>query len=158
VKQQTAARLAWSVWAATLALLAAALVLAAANQGARPRLGDDPGLAFAFLCFATVGAFIASRRQANAVGWICCAIGLTVSLAVAPIEYGHYAWAHPGSLPAAATVAWPRPVLAGVGPATANHRNLAHRVGYRSAGDAHRSSAESATTHLTRLLCHARAG
>jgi hypothetical protein len=106
--QQTAARLAWSVWAATLALLAAALVLAAANQGARPRLGDDPGLAFAFLCFATIGAFIASRRQANAVGWICCAIGLTVSLAVAPIEYGHYAWAHPGSLPAAATVAWPR--------------------------------------------------
>jgi hypothetical protein len=107
VKQPTAARLAWSVWAATLALLAGALVLAAANQGARPRLADDLGLAFAFLCFATVGAFIASRRHANAVGWICCAIGLTVSLAVAPIEYGHYALAHPGSLPAAAMVAWP---------------------------------------------------
>jgi hypothetical protein len=107
VKQQTAARLAWSVWATTLALLAGALVLAAANQGARPRLADDLGLAFAFLCFATVGAFIASRRHANAVGWICCAIGLTVALAVAPIEYGHYALAHPGSLPAAATVAWP---------------------------------------------------
>jgi hypothetical protein len=107
VKQRTAARLAWSVWATTLALLAGALVLAAANQGARPRLGDDLGLAFAFLCFATVGAFIASRRHANAVGWICCVIGLTVSLAVAPIEYGHYALAHPGSLPAAATLAWP---------------------------------------------------
>jgi hypothetical protein len=107
VKQQTAARLAWSVWAATLALLAGALVLAAANQGSRPRLADDLGLAFAFLCFATVGAFIASRRHANTVGWICCAIGLTISLAVAPIEYGHYALAHPGSLPAAATVAWP---------------------------------------------------
>jgi hypothetical protein len=105
--QQTAARLAWSVWAATVALLAGALVLAAANQGTRPRLGDDLGLAFAFLCFATVGAFIASRRHTNAVGWICCAIGLTISLAVAPIEYGHYALAQPGSLPAAATVGWP---------------------------------------------------
>jgi len=30
-----------------------------------------------------------------------------VSLAVAPIEYGHYALAHPGSLPAVATVGWP---------------------------------------------------
>ena len=107
MKQQTAARLAWSVWAATLALLAGALGLAAANQGARPRLADDLGLAFAFLCFATVGAFIASRRHANAVGWICCVIGLTIALAVAPIEYGHYALAHPGSLPAAATLAWP---------------------------------------------------
>jgi hypothetical protein len=107
VTQPMAARLAWSVWAATLALLSGALVLAAANQGARPRLGDDLGLAFAVLCFATVGAFIASRRQANVVGWICCAIGLTFSLAVAPIEYGHYALAHPGSLPAAAAVAWP---------------------------------------------------
>jgi hypothetical protein len=110
VKQQTAARLAWSIWAATLALLAGALVLAAANQGTqgtRPRLADRLGLAFAFLCFATVGAFIASRRHASAVGWICCAIGLTISLAVAPIEYGHYALVHPGSLPAAVTLAWP---------------------------------------------------
>ena len=41
------------------------------------------------------------------MGWICCVIGLSVSLAVAPIEYGHYALAHPGSLPAAATLAWP---------------------------------------------------
>jgi len=80
VKHQTAARLAWSVWTTTLALLAGVLVLAAANQGTRPRLADDLGLGFAFLCFATVGAFIASRRHTNAVGWICCAIGLTVPL------------------------------------------------------------------------------
>ena len=80
MKHQTAARLAWSVWTTTLALLAGVLVLAAANQGTRPRLADDLGLGFAFLCFATVGAFIASRRHTNAVGWICCAIGLTVPL------------------------------------------------------------------------------
>jgi hypothetical protein len=107
MRHRTAGRLAWSVWATTVALIVAALVLAVANQGARSRLADDLGLAFAFLCFATVGAFIASRRHGNAVGWICCTIGLTASLAVAPIEYGHYALAHPGALPAAVTLEWP---------------------------------------------------
>jgi hypothetical protein len=107
VKAQTAARLAWSVWAATLALLAGALTLAAANQGSLPRLTDELGLALAFLCFATVGALIASRRRGNAVGWICCVIGLTASLSVAPVEYAKYALAHPGSLPAASTLLWP---------------------------------------------------
>jgi len=107
VKAQTAARLAWSVWAATLALLAGTLTLAAANQGSLPRLTDELGLALAFLCFATVGALIASRRRGNAVGWICCVIGLTASLSVAPVEYAKYALAHPGSLPAASTLLWP---------------------------------------------------
>ena len=107
MKQQTAARLAWSVWAATLALLAGTLPLSAANQGALPRVGDDLGLAFAFLCFATVGAFIASRRARQRGGLDLLRHRAHVALAVAPIEYGHYALAHPGSLPAAVTVAWP---------------------------------------------------
>jgi hypothetical protein len=65
------------------------------------------GLAVAFLSFATVGALVASRRPGNTVGWVCCAIGLGVALAVAPLEYVRYGVAHPGSLPAAAWIGWP---------------------------------------------------
>jgi hypothetical protein len=105
MKAPTAARLVWSIWATTLMLIVAALALAAANPGGLP-IGYA-GLAVAFLSFATVGALVGSRRPGNAVGWICCAIGLSVALAVAPLEYVRYAVAHPGSLPAAAWIGWP---------------------------------------------------
>jgi hypothetical protein len=107
VTARVAGRLAWSLWSVTVALFAAALVLTAVNQGAAVRAGDELALGLAFLCFATVGALVASRRPGNAVGWICGAIGLTSVLSVAPIEYARYAQAHPGSLPAAAAVGWP---------------------------------------------------
>jgi hypothetical protein len=100
-----AARFAWSIWAATLVLLLAAFALGAANLGG-VRLAYV-GLAASFLCFPTVGALIASRRPDNAVGWICCAIGPSIALAVAPLEYAGYAVAHPGALPAPAWVGWP---------------------------------------------------
>jgi hypothetical protein len=105
VNAPLAARLAWSIWAATLVLLVAAFALGAANLGG-VRLGYV-GLAASFLCFPTVGALIASRRPGNAVGWICCAIGPSIALAVAPLEYAGYAVAHPGALPAPAWVGWP---------------------------------------------------
>jgi hypothetical protein len=105
MKAPTAARLAWSIWAITLVLIVAALALAAANPGGL--LIGYVGLSVAFLSFATVGALVGSRRPGNAVGWICCAIGLCVALAVAPLEYVRYAVAHPGSLPAPAWVGWP---------------------------------------------------
>jgi hypothetical protein len=84
MKAPTAARLAWSIWATTLVLIVVALALAAVNPGGLP-IGYL-GLAVAFLSFATVGGLVASRRPGNAVGWICCAIGLGVALAVAPLE------------------------------------------------------------------------
>jgi hypothetical protein len=105
MKARTAARLAWSIWTTTLMLIVAALALGAANPGGL--LIGHVGLSVAFLSFATVGALVASRRPGNAVGWICCAIGLCVALAVAPLEYVRYAVAHPGSLPAAAWIGWP---------------------------------------------------
>jgi hypothetical protein len=105
MKGPTAARLAWSIWVTTLVLIVAALALAAANPGGLP-IGYV-GLSVAFLSSATVGALVASRRPGNAVGWICCAIGLGVALAVAPLEYVRYSVAHPSSLPAAAWIGWP---------------------------------------------------
>jgi hypothetical protein len=105
MKPPTAARLAWSIWAATLGLIVAALALAPANPEGLPV--GHVGLSVAFLSFATVGALVASRRPGNAVGWICCAIGLCVALAVAPLEYAIYAVTHPDSLPAPAWVGWP---------------------------------------------------
>jgi hypothetical protein len=93
MKARTAARLAWSIWAATLGLIVAALALGPANPGRLPV--GHVGLSAAFLSFATVGALLASRRPGNAVGWICCAIGLGVALAVAPLDTCATPWHTP---------------------------------------------------------------
>jgi hypothetical protein len=106
VKARTAAWLAWSVWVATVILTACAIVLQTANRHAVPDL-NDASLILVFLCFATVGAVIASRRGSNAVGWLCCVIGLTAFFGGFSEAYGRYAVTHPGSLPAAGAVAWP---------------------------------------------------
>jgi hypothetical protein len=103
---RTAARLAWTLWATSLAVLAAALALETAGRRALAD-ANAVSLILVFLCFATVGAVLASRRPDNAIGWICSAIGLTAFLGGFSESYGAYAAAHPGALPAAAAVAWP---------------------------------------------------
>ena len=103
---RTAARLAWTLWAASLAVLAGAVALETANRHA---LADpsELSLLLVFLCFATVGAVLASRRPDNAVGWICSAIGFTAFLGGFSESYAAYAVAQPGTLPGAGMVAWP---------------------------------------------------
>ena len=103
---RTAARLAWALWAASLAVLAGAVALETANRHA-PADANELSLLLVFLCFATVGAVLASRRPGNAVGWICSAIGLTAFLGGLSESYAAYAVAHPGTLPGAGLVAWP---------------------------------------------------
>src|ERR1700746_3283374 len=52
------------------------------------------------LIFITVGAFIASHRPENAIGWIICAAALIWMLSDFALEYGVYALVKaPGSLP-----------------------------------------------------------
>ncbi len=71
-----ASRLAWSLWAVTLAFVACGLFLGVA---ARP---EAPLYAYWLECtlinptFATLGALIVSRRPGNVIGWIFCVTGV----------------------------------------------------------------------------------
>ena len=77
----------WVAWG--LCLLAAALEIVAfllftlPNQ-ALPAAEKAASVVetIPFLVFATVGAVIVSRRPGNVIGWLCCAIGLCLSLSV----------------------------------------------------------------------------
>jgi hypothetical protein len=108
-----AARLAWSLWAFSMAATIAALLLIAANW-ARP---GDPIFDYwaentiGALTFSTLGALIVSRRPGNAVGWIFCAGGLAGGLTHCCGDYAVRALlVTTGTLPAGAWAAW----LAGV--------------------------------------------
>ena len=71
---RTATRLAWSLWVLSVMLAALAtlfyfLSLSIPLEGRdRPPLGFLPVLLIAFLAFSTVGALVAWRRPANAIG------------------------------------------------------------------------------------------
>jgi hypothetical protein len=70
VSPRTAARLAWTLWAASLAVLAGAVALETANRQA-PADANELSLLLVFLCFATVGAVLASPIPARCrePGW-----------------------------------------------------------------------------------------
>jgi hypothetical protein len=59
------------------------------------------------LSFPTVGAFVASRRPKNSIGWIFCATGLLTSVRSFAEAYAYYALvARVGSLPGGEYMAW----------------------------------------------------
>ncbi len=100
--RRTAARLAWSVWALSLALTALSLVLLV------PTLSHPNTHVFDFwledtlvaVLFPTVGAIVASHRPENPVGWILCLFGLFAGMSHFSSQYAIYALqVAPGSLP-----------------------------------------------------------
>lgn len=107
MSRRTAAALAWAVWAVTIVLFAGAVTGVASTQ-----LPDRPGpleviaLALPIFAFPMVGAIVASRRPANPIGWIFCAIGLCLMAGIASNEYVLYATHLAPSLPAVTFVAW----------------------------------------------------
>src|SRR5436190_1588105 len=112
MRARTAARLAWSMWGLTLALVAGSFVLLFLNRHTEVPtggLGRSADLTFplVFLVFSTVGAVVATRHPSNAIGWIFCACGLSVTLATFSGEYSSYGlFTKPGSLPALDLMLW----------------------------------------------------
>jgi hypothetical protein len=102
-------RLAWSLWALSVALMVFALLLLVLNL-------NHPGVhvydywlenTLGALLFSTVGAIVGSRRPQNPVGWLLCLVGLAFAVAHFSSQYAIYALlARPNSLPAGEAMAW----------------------------------------------------
>jgi two-component system NarL family sensor kinase len=105
---RSAGLVAWSACAVVTALVLTAAVLFASNYLAGGTLGDF-GLAHALiaLTYAVVGALVVTRRPHNPVGWLLCFIAVPSALGCLADQYARYSLlTRPGSLPAAAWVAW----------------------------------------------------
>jgi hypothetical protein len=110
MSRRTAAWLAWSLCAHSLALTALSLLLLVLNLS-RP---DVPVYSFwaenvlFSIGYSTVGAVIVPRMPAeNRIGWLFCAIGLLWAVLHFIGEYAIYALlAEPGSLPAGELASW----------------------------------------------------
>lgn len=101
---RTASRLAWSVCALILALIAFAVALAVANHGDVWSLTFLIGIASA----ALAGGLISSRRPGNLVGWLILGYALCFSLGEFSRQYAIYGLlTEPGALPLARAMASP---------------------------------------------------
>src|SRR5215211_684072 len=104
-----AAWLAWSLWALSVMLTALSLLLLVSNLTQPNTHIYNTWLdnTLNAVCFSTVGAFVASRRPENLVGWLLCLFALSESIQLFGGEYAIYALlAHPNSLPAGEAMAW----------------------------------------------------
>jgi signal transduction histidine kinase len=108
----TARRIAGCVAAGSIALIAGGVVLAYLDRHLVP--ADLSGWDFSDvfgdvvnLAVPVVGFVLASRRPANAIGWLFLAAGLALGLSGFSDQYGRHALvAAPGSVPAGQAFAW----------------------------------------------------
>jgi hypothetical protein len=99
MRPRTAALLAWSLWVAIFVLLALGFLFPSIHEIGVILLPIAAS-------FATVGAFVASRRPANPIGWMFVAFGAVAALRFFGEQYATYALeTRPGSLPAGSLVA-----------------------------------------------------
>jgi hypothetical protein len=106
---RTAAWFAWSAWGLSLVLIALSLLLLALNRSEPDVYLYDYWAEYtlAALTFSTVGAFVASRRPENPIGWIFCAIGLYAGVSHFAAQYATYTiLTRPDSLPGGPALAW----------------------------------------------------
>ena len=92
-------RLAWSLWAACVALMALALLLEFLTYDVTytaTRIDDwIPGIAVPLgilsLVYPTIGALIVSRLPRNPIGWLFCGVGLLYAIGRFAQAYAEYA-------------------------------------------------------------------
>jgi len=102
-------RLAWALAALSLVALLAAGVLTVINfpVGSGRFVISELTPLLVGLIYPAVGALVLSRQPRSAVGWLLCALGLSVALTALADGYAIRGLiSEPGSLPAAAMVAW----------------------------------------------------
>ena len=113
MSRRACARLAWSLWALSVALVPVSLALgilalSASLPPTRERI--LPLIAVVdvlVVAYATVGALVAARRPRNAIGWIFCVIGLALALVAASSGYAdHTLYGDGGGLPGGELAAW----------------------------------------------------
>ena len=87
---------AWSIWAVSVAVTAAALGYTAvhplpAKLANVAGSGLDGAVGIVFIgAFATVGALLAWKRPENPIGWLLSAIGLVTAVAVSGLFLAHF--------------------------------------------------------------------
>ncbi len=111
MKARGVPRIALLAWVLSTALTAISLILLVLNR-LHPGVHifdywlEDTVIA---AVFSVIGAVISSRRPENVIGWIFCAIGLSVAADHFVAEYATYALvAAPGTLPGGEAAAWVR--------------------------------------------------
>jgi hypothetical protein len=103
VSSRTAPRVAWSVCALTLAVIVCALVLDTLNRTDN----QDAFFVVALVSCMAVGGLVAYRRPRNPIGWFFLASAACFALQSFALQYAIYGLqTDPGSLPAAAVMAW----------------------------------------------------
>lgn len=99
-------RIAWSLWAVTLSLVAGAHVLALSG---RPDASHYPYWMESTLIaptFATLGALIVSRRPGNVIGWLFLVPSIAGAMQFFSGQYATVALSGPSLLPGGAYAAW----------------------------------------------------
>lgn len=109
VESRTLRWLAWGLVGLSLAAVLVAIVFLILNLpfGSGQVVTGDVAPILVGLVYPVVGAIVISRQPQNAVGWLLSALGLSAALAQLAGEYAIRGLVSaPGSLPAAASVAW----------------------------------------------------
>jgi signal transduction histidine kinase len=102
----TARRVAWGVWALTIALLVVWPFLGAAAGALKDELIFYLVVPVAILAYATVGALITSRHPENPIGLILAGVALAFAVSVSAGDYVTLAARRPEFLPFTRWVAW----------------------------------------------------
>ncbi len=119
VEHRSAARMAWSLWVACVALIVLALLLDSLlnhdilsypwqvrsnDRALYPIYAILTGIVS--LVYPTIGALIVSRLPRNPIGWIFCGVGLLYQIQHLTLAYSDYALSGKIALPWGEYVAW----------------------------------------------------